>query len=125
MHAVLRHNKQLKIYNKAHISDRLMAISGGGMILCYNGYNELIELHDARSIKKDRQSLQASFRDTQQLNEYLIREIKANNYRRFMDDIQEEKGVLQRIHDDDDQYRMDTLEEKSMRTVKNYLGRSF
>jgi len=125
MHAVLRHNKQLKIYNNAHISDRLMAISGGGMILCYNGYNELIELHDARSIKKDRQSLQASFRDTQQLNEYLIREIKANNYRRFMDDIQEEKGVLQRIHDDDDQYRMDTLEEKSMRTVKNYLGRSF
>ncbi len=125
MHAVLRHNKQLRIYNKGYITDRLMAMSGGNMILCYNGYNELLELHDARSIKHDRNSLQASFRDTQQINGYLLREIKANDYRRFMNDIQEEKGQLQRMHDSDDEYRMQTLEEKSMRTVEHYLGRKF
>jgi len=125
MHAVLRNNKQLRVYNKGFISDRLMAMSGGNMILCYNGYNELLELHDARSIKKDRNSLQASFRDTQQINEHLIREIKATDYRRFLNEIQEEKGQLQRIHEDDDEYRMANLEEKSMQTISHYLGRKF
>ena len=125
MHAVLRLNKQLRVYNKGFISDRLKAISDGNMILCYNGYNELLELHDARSIKKDRNTLQASFRDTQQINEYLIREIKATDYRRFLLEVQEDKEYLQRVHDDDDEYRMANLEAKSMKTIEHYLGRKF
>lgn len=124
MHVALRLNKELTLYNKRNISDRLLSITKGEMIVCYNRFNGMYEVHDSRSFKldPDRNTLQVSFQNTLRLNQWLIREIKSMDFRKYQFDVQDEREYLENLHERESEASMERMLNSSMKTMEHYLG---
>lgn len=126
MRKILSSNKYLVVYNKHNISNRLLDATGGDMFVAFNHFTQRYEIHSNYSFKRNRESLQAAFEDKNLLNGWLLRDIKANDFRRFVDEIKTDRERLEYLHDKEDDRRFDEFSKKSMKNVvEAYLGRSF
>lgn len=121
----MRYHNYLKLYNTNNISDRLLKATKGDKFLAYNGFKDTFELHSLRAFKKNRESLTATFFDKRHLNDWLIRDLRANDHRRFLDEIMDERQYLEYVHDKNDEEKAASFTEESMNTVRHFLGRSF
>ena len=124
MDRVLRSHNYLRVYNYANITDRLQKATRGDMFVAYNGFNGRYEIHSVTSFILDKgNSLQVSFETTAFLNEWLIRDIKANSINRFGDEIKGTREYLEKLFDDHDDRVSDQYTESALRHLETVLGR--
>lgn len=96
---ILRVNPVLRYYNHNKMSDRLRAATDNNMFLAFNGFTKKYELHSVKSFKYNGESLQAVFEDDRMLNEFLIRDVRANDLEKFGQEIRSNREYLDGVHD--------------------------
>lgn len=124
MEQILRANPHLKLYNYADISDRLLEVTNNNMFVVYNGFNGRFEVHSSLSYKLDKgNSLQVSFEDTSLLNDWLIRDVQANDHKKFRAEIEGTRQYLERVHDNAEENRSKQYTDSALKAIETVLGR--
>jgi hypothetical protein len=124
MERVLRAHNYLRVYNYANITDRLQRATNGNMFVAYNGFNGRFEVHAITSFIMDKgNSLQVSFENTAFLNEWLIRDIKANDHRKYFQEIKGTREYLEKLYENHENKVSDRYTEDALRHLETILGR--
>ena len=124
MNVVLRTNRNLSRYNYGNISDRLEKATGGRMFVAYNGFNGRYEVHSITSFFLDKgESLQVSFESQKFLNDWLIRDIKANDLRKYLLEVKGTREYLENLFEQAETEREGKWIEHKLRNLESLLGR--
>lgn len=124
MERVLRSHNYLRVYNYAKITERLQKATKGNMFVAYNGFNGRYEVHSVLSFMLDKgNSLQASFENTALLNDWLIRDVRANDLTKFGQEIKGTREYLEKLFDDNDEKVSARFSETALRQLETVLGR--
>jgi hypothetical protein len=119
---ILRMQPHLVYYNKNNISNRLKPY---GMFVAFNGFTKNYEIHSFKSFKYDKNSLQDSTTTDEILNQYLIRDIKANNHERFVLELEGERRRLEHLQENHQEQLSEVHTLGIIQGIERMLGRRF
>lgn len=111
--------KPVRIHN---LYNRLLKHSGNNLLLLYNKKKDTYELHSLRSFKYNQESLNAVIPD-EILHGWLVTDIRANDNRKFSQEIQSERTMTNETLDLYADKGMELLQRRALTTVEKMIGR--
>ena len=116
---ILRHSPWLRFVDKFGISSRLLEQTDGDKFVAFNVLHQTYELHSCRAAMLSASSCCASI-EPEQVNGFLLSDVKANDTRKFMLDIIADRENMQYLKDKQENARWDAGEQ--LKKVQRILG---
>lgn len=118
----LRSFPYLKPVRINNMYERILKASGNNLLLLFNKSKDTYELHSIRSFKYNKESLNATVPD-EILNGWLITDYRANDNRKFSQEIQADREITNATLDLYDGRGMELLQRRALTTVEKMIGR--
>lgn len=118
----LRSFPYLKPVNIHNLYNRLLKHSGNNLLLLYNKKKDTYELHSLRSFRYNQESLNAVIPD-EILHGWLVTDVRANDNRKFSQEIQSERTLANETLDLYADRGMELLQHRALTTVEKMIGR--
>jgi hypothetical protein len=95
---VLRHNPRFKMINTFNITSRLLVVSNNDLFMVFDTIKGTYELHSVRSYMLTGFSHNATL-DKEFINGFIINDFKANDLKKFAEDIKDRNAKLNYLYD--------------------------
>lgn len=116
---ILRHSPWLRFVDKFGISSRLLAETDGDKFVAFNVLHQTYELHSCQAAMLSASSCCTTI-EPEQVNGYLIQDIKANDTKKFMLDMIADRENMQYLKDKQEQTRWNAGEQ--LKKIQRILG---
>lgn len=121
---VLKKQPWLRLININNVSTRLMTRTNDTAFICYNTLSNCYELHSTLSFDGEGCNSCNAVIDESWLNWKIVEDYLANNHRKFSEDLQSERELLQSIYDRNEEKRQFTRTAGQLEIIKRTLGRN-
>lgn len=112
----------LKPVHINNLYNRLLHASNGTLLFLYNKSRDTYELHSLLSFSYDGESINAVVPE-EILNGWLVKDFKANNVRKFAQEIESDRSFTNSLLDNYENKGLELLQKRALTTVEKMIGR--
>jgi hypothetical protein len=121
---LLNMKRELKPFHKFNLFNRILKKTNGDILVVFNNFSGMYEVHSVRSQMLTDDSKNAAFRTDEYLNGYLLHDIGARNIKKFGVDIESEHMRINAIYDKhEEQTHTERSLDAGVKSVERVLGR--
>ena len=112
----------LKPVHINNLYNRFLRASNGTLLFLYNKSRDTYELHSLLSFSYDGESINAVVPEDV-LNGWLVKDFKANNVRKFAQEIESDRSFTNSLLDNYENKGLELLQKRALTTVEKMIGR--
>jgi hypothetical protein len=116
---LLHHKPWLRLVHIANITERLQRATRGNAFIVYNLIQQTYELHTIEAYELSGDSYNTSF-DTELVNGFIIHDYKANDLKKFSEEVESERIYKNHLYDNQEKQRHNL--DNMLKTIERTIG---